>query len=721
MVGAVGCACVVLAVAADKIGFGGQAGFGHKQAFLAFAGLVLLIVAGAMFADDRRRVVRSDRRQADSKADGGAERSDVALASARAGASARFREDLEGLRAVAVLLVLLYHAKVPGFSGGYAGVDVFFVLSGFLITGLLLRELETSGRINLAAFYARRLRRILPAALVSLAFTIAASVWLLPPLRVSEVARDGLYAALYASNVRFAVQATDYLQAEVDPSPVLHFWSLGVEEQFYLFWPALVLLTAHRVRRFLPYVGGMILLVTGASFAMSLHLTRANAPWAFFSLPTRAWELGIGGLLAVCARPIGRLPAVGATLLGWIGIGMLILTAPWLRSTTPFPGVAAVLPTIGAAFVIAAGVREPLVAPARALANRLFRFLGRISYSLYLWHWPMLILPVALLEKELSLPVRIAVGIATIPVGAISQRLVEEPIRRGKIVGTVPQKNLLLAAAATSCVALYSLGVARLSSVDIAGTDLPRVYHDGCHLNFKRTQNGTCAYGKLGSEKTIILFGDSHAAQWFPALEALSVENNWRLVSLTKSACPSLDITVYSSVLKRPYNECDEWRENSFSRITVERPALVVVSNARGHVPVRDGVAVGADQRATELAGALRRTVAQLRAMGTAVVVIGDTPKARVNSLTCLSRHTDDPGACATRRAEAVDIAYAQRERRAALGEGAVFIDPTPWVCPGDPCEAVIANQPVYRDDNHLTAAFARSLASRLAPLLPPN
>jgi peptidoglycan/LPS O-acetylase OafA/YrhL len=227
-----------------------------------------------------------------------------------------FRPDIEGLRAIAVGLVLLYHAAVPGFGGGYIGVDVFFVVSGFLITGLLIRELRETGSISLPAFYARRLRRLLPAVALLIVVTVGVSVVLLPPLRAGDVAMDGVAAALYVSNLRFAIQATDYLQSELAPSPLLHLWSLGVEEQFYLFWPALLLLLrgsgTERIRRIGFLAGGVVV----ASFALSVWLTSANAPWAFFSLPSRAWELGIGALLAVtcpattpCARPSGRCAA----------------------------------------------------------------------------------------------------------------------------------------------------------------------------------------------------------------------------------------------------------------------------------------------------------------------------------------------------------------------------------------------------------------------------
>ena len=250
---------------------------------------------------------------------------------------AGFRSDLEGLRAIAVTLVLLYHAAVPGFGGGYVGVDVFFVLSGFLISGLLLRELEATGTISLPSFYARRLRRLLPAVALLILVTVIASVVVLSPLRAGDVAADGVAASLYASNLRFAFQATDYLQAELAPSPLLHLWSLGVEEQFYLFWPALLLLAARTGSNRVRWVGILAGSVVVASFALSLWLTSASAPWAFFSLPSRAWELGIGALLAVGAARLAALPKALSAGAGWLGAGHGRRSRPDHRHEHPLP------------------------------------------------------------------------------------------------------------------------------------------------------------------------------------------------------------------------------------------------------------------------------------------------------------------------------------------------------------------------------------------------
>ncbi len=381
-----------------------------------------------------------------------------------------FRPDLEGLRAVAVVLVLLYHAAVPGFSGGYVGVDVFFVLSGFLITGLLLREVRRTGTVSLPSFYARRARRLLPASALVLLVTVVASFFMMPPLRVPDVAGDAAAAAMYVSNIRFALQATDYLQAEMAPSPILHYWSLGVEEQFYIFWPAIVLLATRAGGNVVRRIGIVAGLIAAASFLLSLYLTQANQPWAFFSLPTRAWELGLGAFLAIGAAHLARIPARPAAALAWVGLAMVALSGVVLSTGTPFPGVAALLPTVGSALVIAGGFRQAPFAPGRWLSMAIPRFLGRISYSLYLWHWPLLILPAVALDMKLPWWARGLLVLASIGAAAATQRWVEDPLRHGRGIGTLPRRNLAMAGALTVLVATFSLGVGVRATNALQGT-----------------------------------------------------------------------------------------------------------------------------------------------------------------------------------------------------------------------------------------------------------
>ena len=711
-----------------------------------------------------------------------------------------FRPDLEGLRAIAVSLVLLYHAAVPGFGGGYVGVDVFFVLSGFLISGLLLRELETTGTISLASFYARRLRRLLPAVALLILVTVVASVLVLSPLRAADVAADGVAASLYASNLRFAVQATDYLQSELAPSPLLHLWSLGVEEQFYLFWPALFLIVtragSNRVRR----IGVVVATVSVASFALSLWLTNANAPWAFFSLPSRAWELGIGAALAVTASRLATLPRALATAAGWLGLAMIGAAGLLIDTNTPFPGMAALLPTLGTALAMLPGMGGHAYGPVRLLGWRPARFLGRISYSLYLWHWPLLVLPTAFVGQTLPLVGRVGLMLAAIPIAYASQHWLEDPIRRGRLVGIVPRRNLALAGALSVVVVSASLGLGFVTAQRLAaatagpeagpGTgdagplpelgglaatptsataesspdpggpspdpgdpspaaspaaspiaslppppggpvpadlipslgnaraDLPRVYDDGCHLSELATTIPECAFGDVASSITVVLFGDSHAAQWFPALERLAIERHWRLVSMTRSACTPASITVWDASLKRAYVECDDWRGRVLERIVAEQPDLVIVA---GSHPIRSAASSGpaAADGGEALAAGLRETLDRLVPLAAKVALIGDTPKFGLDPPDCLSAHLDQTLACSEPRATMVDSTWLETEASIAMASGVAFVDPTNWACPTDPCPAVVGRYLVYRDQHHLATPYVTALRDRLAAVLP--
>jgi len=676
-----------------------------------------------------------------------------------------FRPELEGLRAVAVGLVLAYHAGIPAIRGGYVGVDVFFVLSGFLITGLIVRELRATGGIDLPRFYARRARRLLPAAIVAIVVTLFLSVLLLPRLRIPDIAGDAAASALYVSNIRFAVQATDYLASDLPPSPLLNFWSLGVEEQFYLFWPAILLLVTRafpgdlvRLRR----LGLVVALIAIGSFAVSVLLTTESQPWAFFSLPTRAWELALGALLALGAERLAGLPrrVAGATLAA--GLAMIATAGLVLETSTPYPGMAALLPAVGAALAIAGGAAGIGTLPARLLTLRPVRYLGRISYSLYLWHWPILVLPAAAIDGELPLSARLGLVALSIVVAAASHRWIEDPIHRGRLVGRRVGRTLALAGTISLVVALLSVGVggAAIASLPPAVAqasdnpnalpadpfaaplgrpptpgggvpanlvpaladvrdDLPVIYGDGCHLDQRSVTPKLCVFGDASSATTAVLFGDSHAAQWFPAFQRLARVERWRLVSLTKSSCPPLDVTVWNTTFDRPYVECDKWRSQVYDLVARQHPTLVVVSMSRQYDIMDGPVARPATKAPGTWDEALARSLATLSSSAEHVALIEDTPRPRGDAPVCLSAHLDDVLACARPSASALVPAQAAADRRIAEAAGVTFIDPSPWVCPTEPCPVVIGNYLVFRDSHHLTTPFARALSRRLLDALP--
>lgn len=684
-----------------------------------------------------------------------------------------FRPEVEGLRGVAVLLVLVFHAGAAGLPGGFTGVDVFFVISGFLITGLLLRERERTGTVGLRAFYARRVRRLLPAGLLALAVTAAVSWVVLSPLDREAAALDAVAAALSVGNLRFAVVAGDYFASVGAPSPFLHFWSLGVEEQFYLCWPALVLLAA-RGRR--PRLGLGILLgsVVVLSFVGNVLLTAASAGWAFYLLPARAWQLALGGLLAVGTGPLARVPGRLLAVAGWAGTAALAGGAVLLDGSMPWPGALALVPTVGAAAVLAAGGARG--GPVVLLGLAPLRFLGRISYSLYLWHWPVLVLPAVALEAEAPPAARVALAGLAIVLAWASFRLVEEPFRRGfPVLARNPGRTVLAGGLAVVLVAGGSWGLALAADAGLgvpaaaaaAGTPEPvpvatpgptpgrtlpatgpgpapatpvptaspppvtygalpagirpaladaradeeRLRADGC-LAFEPVRRPPrCTYGDPGGTFVVALVGDSHAAHWFPALEAVARARGWRVETFVKVACPFLDMPLGNLLLKREYVECAAFRDATLARLAELRPDLVLVGGSRMAVhPLR-----AEDEPLAARAAALART---LDRMPGRVALLVDTPDAGRDVPACLARHRGDAGACAVERDVALARDQGRLEELAAAATGAGLVDLTARVCRGWPCPVAVDGLIVFRDARHLTATFSRSLAPDLAAAL---
>ncbi|MBM2617079.1 acyltransferase [Actinoplanes sp. LDG1-06] len=339
-------------------------------------------------------------------------------ATVAAGPSMRFRPDIEGLRAIAVVLVVLFHAGVPGLAGGYVGVDVFFVISGFLITSLMMREVRRTGELSLISFYARRARRILPAAALVLVTTLVGSYHWLGWLRGDEIAEDVVWSALFASNFRFATEGVDYLASQGAVSPVQHFWSLAVEEQFYLVWPAAVVLLIWLGFRWA--IGWWLAAAVAVSFGWSVW---AAGTWSYFSPATRAWEIGAGCLLALVATRLDRIPHRLATMMAGVGLALIVVAALTYDETTSFPGYAAALPVLATVLVLA-GRGDPV------LGRWPLVWLGRLSYSFYLWHWPVLIGAEQAYGAPLPATTRALLVLASLGLAVATYFGLENPIRR---------------------------------------------------------------------------------------------------------------------------------------------------------------------------------------------------------------------------------------------------------------------------------------------------
>ncbi len=699
-----------------------------------------------------------------------------------------FRKDIEGLRAVAILAVVLYHAHVGAVPGGYVGVDVFFVISGYLITDHLWREVHDRRRISFSTFYGRRIRRLLPASFLVLAVTAVASAAILPPLTARSVLKDGVACALYVGNYRFALLQTNYLTASAAPSPFQNYWSLGVEEQFYLIWPAVLLLASlawrrragrHAGRRDRPPSRATAAAVLGviavASCAFSVWLTNASEPWAFFSLPTRAWELAVGGLIALGAPLIARMR--GRPLLGWIGLGLVAWSVATFTSSTPFPGTAALVPVLGAAAIIAAGTGPRSAhGPVRILRTSPMQVVGRVSYSWYLWHWPMLILVPVALGHALSLAQNLSVAAISFVVATATFVLVERPVRLSSWLSTAPSRSLRLGAALTfaavgACVlsvlslpsltgsghapvasaalrastkaqvkaaaaadpvlsqlyqqtAAINAQVARSLAVqDVpanlepslpdADADEPPVFVDGCLDSYTDSSLRPCVFGDTTASTTVVLFGDSHAAMWFPAVEQAAEKFDWRLITWTKATCPPFPLPIFSPELGRTFTECDDWRADVLSQIAAIHPALVILGVARHYTDIYNFTPYSP----VWLSG-LGQEVGDIRGLGAQVVVFGPVPKPPFDVPGCLSAHLTDATACTVPVDVGLDVPGMAAEMLAVTKSGGTYVDTQPWFCTLSTCAVMVDNLVVYRDDNHLTQAYASFLAPVVEPLL---
>jgi peptidoglycan/LPS O-acetylase OafA/YrhL len=663
----------------------------------------------------------------------------------------KFRPDIEGLRAIAVLLVVLYHCGVDVFGGGYLGVDVFFVLSGFLITSLMLAEIESTQRLSFGAFYGRRARRLLPAATMVIAATVVAGWFVLNPLSRRDLIGDAVSATTYTVNWRFATQSTDYFQAELAPSALQHYWSLAVEEQFYVIWPAIVWLLAGRRLRRARLVAGLGLLIA-ASFVVCVVVTGRSQPWAFFGLHTRLWQLGAGALGAVLWPHIDRVSPRVRRVAPYAGLAGVIGAAVVFDHTTEWPGTAALVPTIGALAVL---VGMPDGAIARVLGTPPMVWIGARSYSWYLWHWPSLILVTAWRDRPLSTGASLLVAGASLLIGHVGYVIVEQPIRhRRSLVRSAPRSVAVGLSLSAACLAgllvlrpaaqhvdaegaeAGSVGVpidsAELSAVlersaetetvpanltpslsDARG-DLPAVYELGCHADIPVTEPKVCELGDPSGGVTAVLIGDSHAAQWTPALDALAAGAGIRFLPITKSGCAAFDVPVFNSMLNREYTECDDWRANVLDLVASIRPDIVITTQSSLFTPAETDPA---EADGVILDGYIA-TLEGLAGSADSLVVLSDTPYPAGDVPDCLSGHLDDASACTASRQSALSHRRTAVEIDAASRSGAQYVAVEDLVCGPTRCPVIVGDLLVYRDNSHLSTPYVEWLAPALAARL---
>jgi peptidoglycan/LPS O-acetylase OafA/YrhL len=672
----------------------------------------------------------------------------------------RFRPDIQGLRAVAVALVVLYHAGFSGLSGGYVGVDVFFVISGFVITGLLLRERATSGSTSLLGFYGRRSRRIIPAATLVIVATVLMAYARLGIVFGNATAGDARWTALFLANFHFASIGTNYLTAQRPPSPLLNFWSLAVEEQFYLVYPTIFLLIAALRTRWslrAKLAIGLVVIIV-ASFVLSVTQTASDPTGAYFSPLTRAWELGIGALVAVGTDRLLTLRKSLGAALTWVGVAAIVYGAVAFNGHTPYPGSWVAVPVVGTALVIAGGATVPPGGAEWLLKRGPFQWVGKLSYSIYLWHWPLLVVAAEAADKS-ALPFRqnlVWIAVALVAAAA-SFRLVENQIRHAAFRrhprwGPV---GLGLALMALSVgVASVELGVHNQPapvgaaahgrgtvSGEAAEADIRALVRDSGHIRslpanlvpplggasldwggppppcfpgMGQTSIPACVFGDRTAGRTMVVYGDSHAAMWFQALNSIAFHTHWKLVYLDKGDCPA-DSLPYGNPTGFGrgggiFAPCIAWHTFAIKRIRRLHPDLVVLTQEIRSKP--DGASYSAQQWQE----GLEKTFLQLGVPGNRIVVLGNIPILPKSPPECLSLHPDDVQACSGVPPLFEDESN-RGEEAAAAQFGARYINITSWFC-AKRCSPVIGKYQVYFDEYHVTGTYSRHLEGVLADAL---
>ena len=657
------------------------------------------------------------------------------------------RTDIQGLRAIAVLLVLAFHLWPDRIGGGYVGVDVFLVISGYLITAHLVRQPPRTAS-DVGRFWARRLRRLLPASLVVIAATVIAGVAIFPVTRLAPLATDALASALYAENWRLALSSIDYLAARAPASPLQHYWSLAVEEQFYLVWPLLIGLFMLSRRASLLVVGVIATLLL--SVAASIAWTSGDPSVAYFATPTRLWELAAGGLLAIVMPSLPRPTAGIRAILAWAGILLIAVAAAWFTSATPFPGIAAMVPVAGSLLVLFADSREGRFSPGMVLRLKPVQFVGNTSYSIYLWHFPLVVFATFLLGGHLTIAPKIVIVVATFALAWLTRIFIEDPARRSPWLRPSLRTFGMAGAATLLVVALTFAPAVRIASVEAqadseraqviasndgcfgaqalatpgcpvsAGTstlpvperaidDFSAAYADGCLVPTPYREVATCQYGVRDHPAyRIALVGNSHAAQWLPTLQELAGDRSMSITTYLAVGCMPTGATL---VIDSPQG-CLDWGNRVAEQTATGGFDLIVFSAAS----VFDVANMAPDASFRAKADGY---LSVLKAWtDTPVLVIRDAPFPGFDIPECVASH--GVGECNGARDSWVmtDPLAAAAAAQELARPGLSTVDLNDLFCSDLTCYAAIGGVLVYVDYSHFGSTFARTLAPYLAPAL---
>ncbi len=716
-----------------------------------------------------------------------------------------FRTDIEGLRGLSVLLVVLFHIEIDAFSGGFIGVDVFFVISGYLLTSLFFGEIKEKNQVNVSAFFSRRVRRLLPASVTTILATILLAWILLSPFGIEEVIKDAFGASTYSMNFVLLQQSTDYLSAQSSPSVFQHYWSLAVEEQFYFLWP-FVFAGIAKLRISRERCGVPMVIIIAASLWLSIEVSENNESWAFFMLPTRAWEMAFGALLACYRNRILQLGQKFIEVLAIIGLSAILISSFIYDDFTLYPSWRAIFPVVGSGFIIVSAGS----AVSRALSSGSLVFLGKYSYGWYLWHWPFICLANRYFNENNRIVVNAMASIIALAVAIFSHKLIESPVRKFGFFIKRPSRGVLFGILLTllSVILVFTAfqlrpksgiqlssnqaqtpiiitpqdekmndtelkenppeningiddlqkipdpkvseninGIDDLQkipdpkvpddsfleeetidtalqnhyevlesgartqklpdSAGLGGPD-PRIYDKDlrCHLGEGAQTSPPCVYGNPDAERTMVLYGDSHAASWFPLFNYVAEEFGWRLLSRTKSSCfvEHLEFPLYG--VDRKYSECFNWKQWVQNELGENQVDLIIMATKRKDAPI-----INEYFSSEEWAEGLTQSLNNLNSVVPQVVLMGATPYMDNHVRECVTAN-EDIAKCHGTFGKVVPTDYQKIEETATSNANVTYIPIIDLVCTDTVCPSIVGNNVTFRDRQHLTRDFVLTLTN---------
>jgi peptidoglycan/LPS O-acetylase OafA/YrhL len=640
----------------------------------------------------------------------------------------KFRPELEGVRTVAALLVAVYHIWIGAVSGG---VDVFFIVSGYLITTSLVSKVEREGRIQFAEYWLGLARRLFPLAFTVLLFVVVGSILLVPESQWKQIIGEVIASGTYTQNWYLATSAVDYLGQTNQASPLQHFWALSIQGQFYLTWPFVILFSFWLARKVWKKpqrktLLGVLLVLFALSMTYSIYRTAVEQPWAYFDTFARAWEFSLGGILALLL-PYLRFPKAMGVILGWIGLSIICLTGILLQVSTVFPGYAALLPTGGVIMIIIAAENGSRFGAEKLLGSKPFQAFGSISYGFYLWHWPLLIFYYAKTgANNMTFIPGLAIMISAAILAYISVRMMEKPVRKMSV--RTSKKKLIFTLALflftvmgsntawgyyvhqkgeeTYAIGDYpgaralsegitpAEGKAPAPSPALVKEDLPSFYDQAdCFSNMEDDRVTKCSMGDTKDpEHTIALVGGSHSGHWFPALEELSDDLHLKIDIYNKDAC-RFSADDFDGALN---GSCMEWNRTVVEMLKKDPPDLVFTT---ANVGIGDTVPKGYLDQWKKLEGV------------TEIFAVRDNPAMEGDPVACVEQNGIE--ACSPKRSDVLSPEVPW-ERLDPQPSNVTFADLSGSFCQEGTCPPVVGNVYVYRDYHHISTLYSKTLAGPL-------